>query len=376
MTVTDSLRQVVVSELSIQRAIIHIDLGKNNAYILHTDTDDDVPLAVQQWHGIIAVNYAARAYGVNRSDSAKEARLKCPDIRLVHVATFTGSGGAPAYHANPQQSTHKVSLDEYRRASRRIMEVVRRHCPDMRKASVDEAYLDASNIVKEHVLRDYDRGMLQWDAELPNTPVVRWTVKAYEAEGKGKGREPHEGGASLGVQVGEPAEETRGWADLQLRYAAAFALSVRQAVHRALGFRSSAGIAHTRALAKIGSALHKPSQQTILRRSQVAAFLADFPIVRIPSLGGKLGGLLASAFDARTAGDLLQYSLVQLEAKLGRAQAAHAYALCRGIDDSAVMRGREGGGEAAAGREGAQTLTSAKTFLRQPVRLLRDLDRW
>ncbi|KAJ1887757.1 N-acetyltransferase eso1, partial [Kickxella alabastrina] len=373
MTVTDSLRQVVVSELSKQRAIIHIDLEQ-----LRLGISDDVPLAVQQWHGIIAVNYAARAYGVSRSDSAKEARLKCPDIRLVHVAAFTGGSGAPTYHANPQQSTHKVSLDAYRRASRRIMEVVRRHCPDMRKASVDEAYLDASNVVKDHVLRDYDRGMLQWDAERPNTPVVRWTAKAYEAEaeGKGKGRGPHEGEASLGVQVGEPAEESRGWADLQLRYAAAFALSVRQAVHRDLGFRSSAGIAHTRALAKIGSALHKPSQQTILRHSQVAAFLADFPIVRIPSLGGKLGGLLESAFDARTAGDLLQYSLVQLEAKLGRAQAAHAYALCRGIDDSAVMRGSEGGGEAAAGGEGAQTLTSAKTFLRQPVRLLRDLDRW
>lgn len=58
------------------------------------------PLAVQQWDGIIAVNYAARKFGVKRGDRADVTLKKCPQIKLVHVetisadsATADGSGG-------------------------------------------------------------------------------------------------------------------------------------------------------------------------------------------------------------------------------------------------------------------------------------------
>ncbi|KAJ1645044.1 N-acetyltransferase eso1 [Coemansia asiatica] len=326
----------------------------------------DVPLAVQQWHGIVAVNYPARAYGVKRSDTVKEAQEKCPNIKLVHVATFTANN-PPAYHAFASQSTHKVSLDEYRRASRRIMEVIKRLCPTMRKASVDEAYLDASELVKTQILHDYDNGLLgltmAQDSVVP-IPEVRWT------SGSRKGKEAEttvaaSASGNLDVLVGEQIETSFGWDDLQLRYAAAFARHVRETLHRELGYRSSAGIAHTRCLAKIGSALNKPDQQTVIRQSQVMSFLHDFPILRIPSLGGKLGALVEAAFDAQTAGDLAHYTVEQLAIKLGPVQAQHVYTLCRGIDDSPVVE-----------NSAPQTLTSAKTFQRFPVRSLQALDRW
>ena len=38
----------------------------------------DQPLAVQQWEGLIAVNYAARAAGVVRHDRVSEALHKVP----------------------------------------------------------------------------------------------------------------------------------------------------------------------------------------------------------------------------------------------------------------------------------------------------------
>ncbi len=44
--------------------------------------------AVQQWQGLIAVSYAARAFGIKRHDTAPEALKKCPQLRLVHVATY------------------------------------------------------------------------------------------------------------------------------------------------------------------------------------------------------------------------------------------------------------------------------------------------
>ncbi|KAJ1722673.1 N-acetyltransferase eso1 [Coemansia erecta] len=324
----------------------------------------DVPLAVQQWQGIVAVNYPARAFGVKRSDNVREAREKCPNIQFVHVATFTANS-PPAYYPSPSQNTHKVSLDEYRRASRRIMDVVKRLCPTMRKASIDEAYLDASGIVNEQILRDFDSGTLQWseasgqtDRGVLPSPVVQWTG------GSRKGKE-REGSMVLGVLVGEQLDCSSGWGDLQLRYAAAFAKHVRDTLFQELGYRSSAGISHTKCLAKIGSGLNKPSQQTIIRQSQIASFLSDYPITSIPSLGGKLGALLETAFDAQSAGDLMHYTVDQLAIKLGPAQAQHVFDLCRGIDDSPVIE-----------NTAPQTLTSAKNFQRYPVRNMQSLDRW
>lgn len=57
------------------------------------------PLAVQQWDGLIAVNYEARKFGVKRGDRTAAAKQKCPQIMLVHVETIgterdpAGGGG-------------------------------------------------------------------------------------------------------------------------------------------------------------------------------------------------------------------------------------------------------------------------------------------
>ncbi len=48
------------------------------------------PVAVQQWEGLIAVNYAARAAGITRHMRVKEAKQHCPDLKTVHVQTLGG----------------------------------------------------------------------------------------------------------------------------------------------------------------------------------------------------------------------------------------------------------------------------------------------
>jgi DNA polymerase eta len=37
-----------------------------------------IPLCVQQWNGLIAVNYAARKFGIERHSSPVDAKKKCP----------------------------------------------------------------------------------------------------------------------------------------------------------------------------------------------------------------------------------------------------------------------------------------------------------
>lgn len=50
----------------------------------------NVPVAVQQWEGLIAVNYAARAAGITRHMRVNEAKQKCPELICCHVQTLGG----------------------------------------------------------------------------------------------------------------------------------------------------------------------------------------------------------------------------------------------------------------------------------------------
>lgn len=112
-----------------------------------------IPLAVRQWNGLvrpdlllflyttlhmlilahslqIAVNYAARAFGITRHESPIEAVKKCPALVMVHVATYRGGDTEPGYWEGDDvlPTTHKVSLDPYRRESLKIIKVFSEFC--------------------------------------------------------------------------------------------------------------------------------------------------------------------------------------------------------------------------------------------------------
>jgi nucleotidyltransferase/DNA polymerase involved in DNA repair len=59
------------------RGIVHIDLDAFYAQVEQTrlGIPVDEPLCVQQWSGLIAVNYAARAKGIKRHCSVDDAFL-------------------------------------------------------------------------------------------------------------------------------------------------------------------------------------------------------------------------------------------------------------------------------------------------------------
>ncbi|KAJ1858972.1 N-acetyltransferase eso1 [Coemansia sp. RSA 1822] len=319
-------------------------------------------------------------------DTVREAREKCPELVLVHVATFTGSN-PPAYHKSPSANTHKVSLDEYRRASRRIMNLFKLQCSTISKASVDEAYFDASEMLRQKIVKDFERGVLELssgrdavemdqmllspmpydsdiDMALP-VPVVRWVTVSRKGKEKEMAAMSASPATEYGVLVGDPPPVSFGWGDLLLQYAATFAQQIRATLFQELGYRASAGVSYNRFLAKIGSGLNKPDQQTVILSSQAESFLYLYPVTNIPSLGGKLGALVENAFGAQTAGDLMNHTVDQLALKLGPEQAQFLYNRCHGIDDSPVEDNKEPG-----------TLTSAKNFMRYPVESLSKLDRW
>lgn len=50
-----------------------------------------VPVAVQQWNGLIAISYAARSFGINRHADIESAKKLCPELVMVHVQTIAVS---------------------------------------------------------------------------------------------------------------------------------------------------------------------------------------------------------------------------------------------------------------------------------------------
>jgi DNA polymerase eta len=86
----------------------------------------------------IAVNYPAREFGIKRMTKIKDAKQMCPNLVVVHVATYKDGENEPKYHPDPETKTHKVSLDLYRRESIKIINIFKSTLPT---AEVGESLL-------------------------------------------------------------------------------------------------------------------------------------------------------------------------------------------------------------------------------------------
>ncbi|CAK9104268.1 DNA polymerase eta (Radiation-sensitive protein 30) (AtRAD30) (Y-family DNA polymerase H) (AtPOLH) [Durusdinium trenchii] len=133
---------------------------------------DSPPAAVQQWDGLIAVNYAARAAGVKRGMRAADAQKACPNIVLVHVETISEgteeiSEGSHMSLA-PDRRTQKACLRRYRQASEEVFAVVQKHAGRCEMASIDEVYLDLSEEVAQRLSGSLDLDQLAAAAVCPN----------------------------------------------------------------------------------------------------------------------------------------------------------------------------------------------------------------
>jgi len=89
---------------------IHIDLDAFYAQVetVRLQLDPLLPLGVQQWSSLIAINYPARAKGITRHMTVKEAKEKCPELKCVHVATYDEHGTSHAYAEEPNVENYKV----------------------------------------------------------------------------------------------------------------------------------------------------------------------------------------------------------------------------------------------------------------------------
>ncbi|ODQ52753.1 DNA/RNA polymerase, partial [Saitoella complicata NRRL Y-17804] len=310
------------------RVIAHIDLDAFYAQVemVRLLQPPHLPLAVQQWQGLIAINYPARAYGIQRHITVKEALEKCPELKLVHVQTWREGDTEPGDWEAPEVGTHKVSLDRYRRESAKILGIFRERCDRVEKASIDESYLDLSTLVYEALLEQYPQ--LRHPPQDLNTPLPPAPPTIFDEENHGK---------IIDINNSQVEEELPSdWSDLSLSLAALHITSIRNQIRTQLGYDTSAGIARNKMLAKLCSSTYKPNMQAVLREGVEGSFLGGFRFTKIKNLGGKLGAKLVEIYKTEQVSDLLKVPIDDLRAKLGPETGAWLWQIIRGIDNSEV----------------------------------------
>ncbi|WP_194410576.1 DNA polymerase IV [Microbacterium cremeum] len=158
------------------------------------------------------------------------------------------------------------------------------------------------------------------------------------------------------------------------------AVRLRERVRTEVGLPISVGVARTKFLAKVASAVSKPDGLLVVEPEQEQAFLLPLPVERLWGVGAvtaaKLHGL-----GIRTVGQLAELEAATAERLLGKATGAHLHALARLRDprpvDTTRRRGSIGSQRALGNRP--RTAEELDLFLTQIIdrlaRRLRERDR-
>lgn len=115
--------------------------------------------------------------------------------------------------------------------------------------------------------------------------------------------------------------------------------AIREAIRTETGLTASAGVAPNKFLAKIASELNKPDGLTVIRPTQIDAFMKTLPIDRIWGVG-KVTAAKMRGKGIMTCGDLQKYSLNELTSMFG-SWGVSLFDYARGKDERPVKVSRE-----------------------------------
>ncbi|ODV90745.1 hypothetical protein CANCADRAFT_19410, partial [Tortispora caseinolytica NRRL Y-17796] len=345
------------------KAVIHIDLDAFYAQCesVRLKLPPSAPLACQQWANVIAVNYAARDFGITRHSSAQQCKEVCPNIVLAHVACFKEGEESWAYHPNPDRDHYKACLDPYRRESRKIMSIFKQFTDIIEKASIDESFLDVSDKAAEIITAQFpeifslpvDQSMLSKHLPLPSQKIYpEWIGENVEVYGI----------ESLDEKI------SLDWDDVLVLVTSKIASEMRKKVHEELSYTCSAGISVTKSISKLASTYKKPNGQTVVLPAFVKDFLANnFEFTDIRGFGGKLGDEIRrklSLPEEKTIARLLEISRKEMENKLGKDTATWVYDEIRGEHSQDLIT-----------RTDIKSMQSVKNF-RQPLENVARVHAW
>lgn len=396
------------SHLTPLAVVAHIDLDAFYAQCeqVRLGLTKKDPVVCRQWNGLIAISYAARKHGITRHETALTAHEKCKGIIFAHVATFKKGETEWKYHDNPRKGTHKVSLDPFRRESRKIFSIFKEFCSVLEKASIDETYADLGAIVHKKLLEEFpELEKLKPGDPLPDPPKIcdlggkyEWTgciigscgdehigekvgTDLYKFEDKNlpestegsdhptddglKRNTPSKDEDSIPM---DPSLEINDWDDICLLIGSAYIRDIRKAVLSRLDYTCSAGVARNKTLAKLASGRFKPARQTIVRASVIPTFLDTFELSDIGGLGGKLGDAIKDKLSIPESGSIQYLRDIlrdQMLSKLGPHMANKIRNLVSGNEMSQVNT-----------RTDIKSMMATKNFTNDPILTSQDAKEW
>ncbi|XP_015111234.1 DNA polymerase eta [Diachasma alloeum] len=268
------------------------------------------PLVVSQNNVVLAVSYEARALGVTRFLRSEDAKEKCPSVAIVN---------SPISHG-------KSDNTKYRAAGQEVLQVLRQRCPTIERASIDEAYLDITNLVEER-LESTATSSRDLEAPLANTFVVGYSGASNDESARSEGLQRW-----LEEVFDDPSDDQ----SRRLATAAVIVEELRGEILQKCSFTCSAGISCNKVLAKLACGLHKPNKQTILTSAEVPELFSSIPVNRVRNLGGKIGKTLMENLGCRVMSDLLGLSLEQLARTFDERTAKWLFGVARGVDQEPV----------------------------------------
>jgi len=158
------------------------------------------------------------------------------------------------------------------------------------------------------------------------------------------------------------------------------AMRLRERVRAEVGLAISVGVARTKFLAKVASAVSKPDGLLVVEPDREQEFLLPLPVERLWGVGAVTAAKL-HRYGIRTVGELAELEAATTERMLGRAAGAHLHALARLRDPRPVETARRRssiGSQRALGR-GLRSPAELELILTQIVdrlgRRLREGDR-
>jgi DNA polymerase-4 len=113
---------------------------------------------------------------------------------------------------------------------------------------------------------------------------------------------------------------------------------IRESVREQQGLTCSVGVATSKFVAKLGSALSKPDGVCVVPADQVLQFLHPLPVAALWGVGEQTGRVLAR-LGLRTVGDVARTPLAVLQRELGSAAGSQLAALASGKDERPVVAG-------------------------------------
>lgn len=237
----DKLVEDLEKQRVFNRIIVHFDLDMFFAAVEIRDNPElkEKPVAVGGDSMVSTSNYIARRFGVRAAMPGFIAKKLCPELVLIKPNGF-----------------------KYRQASSEVFSILELYDPELTSMSLDEAYLDLTDYVKNTLERENLEHQEYYDGTLPK---IWWT------------------------RASEIVEE------------------IRQAIFDKTKLTCSAGIACNTLIAKISTDINKPNGQFMVEGypKDVMDFIGKTPVEKVSGIG-KVSSQFLNALEIKTCGDIFE----------------------------------------------------------------------